>query len=40
MTNFEIKKNIPLYHPSYTESKYDLQPAVIIHGKKYLKHLL
>ena len=34
--NFEIKKNIPLYHPSYTESKYDLQPAVIINGKKYL----
>lgn len=34
--NFEIKKNITLYHPSYTDSKYDIKPAEIINGKKYL----
>ncbi|MBP3450060.1 MAG: hypothetical protein J6K22_06355 [Spirochaetaceae bacterium] len=34
--NFEIKKNIDLYHPSYTDSKYDIKPAEIINGKKYL----
>ncbi|MBP3615842.1 MAG: hypothetical protein J6J27_02930 [Alphaproteobacteria bacterium] len=34
--NFEIKKNITLYHPSYTDSKYDIKPAKIINGKKYL----
>ena len=34
--NFEIKKNISLYHPAITESKYDLKPAEIINGKKYL----
>ncbi len=34
--NFEIKKNISLYHPSYTDSKYDIKPAEIINGKKYL----
>ncbi len=34
--NFEIKKNIDLYHPAYTNSKYDIKPAKIISGKKYL----
>ncbi len=34
--NFEIKNNVTLYHPSYTDSKYDIKPAEIINGKKYL----
>ena len=36
MDNYEIKKKIRLYHPSVTESKYDLKDAQIIDGKKYL----